>query len=177
MNGASSDPPAAGTASARGALANEVPDDIVLVDDDPMVAEFAVRMLRRSERTLRLRTFTDPFDALEHLATRRPAVLIVDTRMPGMDGPELIGRLAQDGHLEGVRTILCSASREVGAAAVDAETEAALPPGLERIPKEVLYDRRTLLERLDAAPGGPFSYPSSAAESSGSASNRSATRP
>ena len=155
MNGPSPNPTGTDAASAESSLANDVPDDIVLVDDDPMVAEFATRVLRRSERTLR--TFTDPFDALEHLVARRPTVLIVDLRMPGMGGPELIGRLAKGGHLEGVRTILCSAGRAVGAAAVDAETEAALPLGLERMSKEVLYDRRTLLERLDDAPGGATS--------------------
>ena len=117
-------------------------DDIVVVDDDEMVAEFARRVLRGSGRTLR--AFSDPHVALEHLLENTPRVLLVDTRMPGMSGTELIGRLADGGHLDGVRTILCSAGRSQG----DAAEHPGVPSGLERLTKEVLYDRATLLERL-----------------------------
>lgn len=116
-------------------------EDIVLVDDDPMVAEFVARVLRRSGRTLCV--FEDPLAALDHLLRARARTLIVDTRMPGLSGVELLERLLAAGRLEGTRVFLCSAARVARAD----ETADALP-GIERIGKDALLDRRTLLERL-----------------------------
>ena len=127
-------------------------EDIVLVDDDPLIAEFVKRMLRGSGR--RLRAFTDPLAALDHLLARTARVLIVDTRMPGLSGPALIARLADGDRLAGTRTILCSADHRIAlpdAPSGGAEVGgAAGSPGIERLDKSVLYDRRTFLERLDA---------------------------
>jgi len=117
-------------------------DDIVLVDDDPMIAEFVQRALR--ETTWRLRTFDDPQAALEHLDGQTAGVLIVDTRMPGMDGPELLVRLAERGRRGGRHVFLCSASR-----VAETDWTRCLPPHVETIPKEVLLDRHTLVARLD----------------------------
>ena len=151
---------------------DEPVDDIVLVDDDPLVAEFVRRVLRGSGRSLTV--FEDPEAALEHLDDRLARVLVVDLRMPTMDGPELLGRLAARGRAAALRIILCSAGRV---------PRADTPPDVEFLSKDVLLDRHTLLERLGGALRVPparadrFPQPSSAAESSGSSSNRSPTSP
>ena len=123
-------------------------DDIVLVDDDPLVAEFVERVLRRSPR--RLRAFADPLAALEHLRRHTADVLLVDTRMPAMDGPELLVRLADDGCRGGRHVVLSSA----GPVPASAWTE-RLPEHVEILSKDALFDRRTLLARLDAWREGP----------------------
>ena len=120
---------------------SDVADDIVLVDDDPLVAEFVRRVLRGSGRALRV--FDDPQVALAHLDGHPPRVLIVDLRMPSMHGPELLERLAARDRVAASHVILCSAGR---VARVD------LPPDVEFLSKDVLLDRHTLLERL----GGPL---------------------
>ena len=117
------------------------PDDITLVDDDPMVAEFLARVLRGSARSLTV--FHDPREALAHLMRHETRVLMVDTRMPEMDGPELLTRLVAAGRLGGTRVILCSAARS--------NTCGAPPPelvDLEWLSKDELLDRHTLLARL-----------------------------
>jgi len=119
-------------------------DDIVLVDDDEMIAEFVRRVLRGSGRELRV--FDDPLAALAHLETRTARVLVVDTCMPRLDGPGLIAALARIGRPGGERVILCSASRSMVA-----KVTTALPATVERLSKDELFDRHTLLERL----GGP----------------------
>ena len=116
-------------------------DDIVLVDDDALVAEFLRRVLRGSERELRV--FSDPRDALDYLSDHLARVLLVDTRMPAMDGPELLARLARRGRAGGLRVILCSASSRT--------LPDDAPAHVELLSKDDLLDRRTLLGRL----GGP----------------------
>ena len=116
-------------------------DDIVLVDDEPMVAEFVRRVLRRS--ALGLRHFAEPEAALEYLRGHSARVLLVDTRMPGMHGPELLAALAREGRLGETHVFLCSAGRVM-------PDEYPLPelPHLQRLSKDELFDRSTLLERL-----------------------------
>ena len=116
-------------------------DDIVLVDDDPLIAEFVRRVLRRSDR--RLRAFENPLEALAHLRVHTPRDLLVDTRMPDMDGPELLARLDEDGHRGGLRVILSSA----GPVPATAWT-VRMPAHVEILSKDALFDRHTLLARL-----------------------------
>jgi len=115
-------------------------DDIVLIDDDPMVSEFMRRVLRGSGRTLL--AFDDPEAGLDYLEGRLARVLLVDMRMPTMDGPEVLARLAERGEQGGLEVMLCSASRAV---------RADLPTDVSLILKDQLLDRATLLDRLGGA--------------------------
>jgi len=115
-------------------------DDIVLIDDDPMVGEFMRRVLRGSGRTLL--AFDDPEAGLDYLEGRLARVLLVDMRMPTMDGPEVLARLAERGEQGGLEVLLCSASRAV---------RADLPTDVSLILKDQLLDRATLLDRLGGA--------------------------
>lgn len=119
-------------------------DDIVLVDDDPMVSEFMRRVLRGSGR--RVRDFTNPVEALTYLSSHEPAILIVDNFMPMLCGTELLGELQQLKRLTNTRMILCTAARRLP----DANALLGLET-VELVPKDELLDRRTLLQRL----GGP----------------------
>ena len=139
------DDPARGTVPADDAgPAHDVAcaDDVVLVDDDPLVAEFLRRVLRRSTR--RLRVFDDPLAALEHLSERTPEVLLVDARMPRMDGPELLARLAERDRPGGRRVFLSSAGPLAAT-----EWLGRMPAHVEILAKDALLDRHTLLERLE----------------------------
>jgi CheY-like chemotaxis protein len=67
----------------------------VLVVDDEEVTHYLVRQLLPRAR-YRLRTATDGKAALDRLNEGSPDVVLLDLRMPGMNGFELLQRLRQD---------------------------------------------------------------------------------
>lgn len=66
---------------------------VIVVDDEPRILVAVGRVLR--VLPLRMETFGDPAKALERCESARPAILISDYRMPGMDGLELCKRIHQ----------------------------------------------------------------------------------
>jgi CheY-like chemotaxis protein len=67
----------------------------VLVVDDEKVTQYLVRQLLPRTR-YRLWTANDGTEALACLAEHKPDVVLLDLRMPGMDGFELLGHLQRD---------------------------------------------------------------------------------
>jgi DNA-binding NtrC family response regulator len=110
--------------------------DIVLVDDDELVHEFAQRALRKSARMLT--SFEDPLLARESLADATVQLLIVDTKMPGLDGITLIESIDRE-HTG--KVILCSAGKLD--AAQRGRTRAL---GIVLVDKAELYDREHFIK-------------------------------
>lgn len=65
-----------------------------MVDDEPAVRQPIARFLGR--RGALVREAADGHEALELIAAQEPAVLLVDLRMPRMDGVELCGRMERE---------------------------------------------------------------------------------
>jgi len=61
---------------------------VVCVDDEPQILSSLARLLRREP--YRLRTTTDPEEALEWIRVEDVALLVADYRMPGMSGTTLL---------------------------------------------------------------------------------------
>src|SRR5258708_28852610 len=68
---------------------------VFVVDDDPSIRE-ALSSLIRSVK-LRLETFSSAQEFLRHDRPDTPACLILDIRLPGLDGLELHQRLIRGG--------------------------------------------------------------------------------
>ena len=66
---------------------------VFMVDDNPIVLRFAARFLDSSPGISVAGTATDAADALTQVLGLQPEVVVVDLRMPGMSGFELIPRL------------------------------------------------------------------------------------
>jgi DNA-binding NtrC family response regulator len=66
--------------------------NLLLVDDDEYVLSALKRVLRRDG--YEIHTAPSAIAALEFLAHARVAVIVSDQRMPGMDGTELLRRVA-----------------------------------------------------------------------------------
>lgn len=64
---------------------------VVVVDDDAGARNHLRRLLRRAG--LRVRTLSNPWEALALCARSAPPVLVVDVRMPQMDGRVLVEEL------------------------------------------------------------------------------------
>jgi signal transduction histidine kinase len=66
------------------------PISVLVVDDEPGIALLCKRLLTRAG--YEVTALTDPREAVEWLAHNRAALLLVDIRMPEVDGFEVIGR-------------------------------------------------------------------------------------
>lgn len=82
---------------------------VALVDDDPGVLAALHRLLRRGlvapPRGIVVLCHTDPLQALRRLAEQRLDLVVCDYRMPGLDGVQLLARLAAT-HPDTARVLL-----------------------------------------------------------------------
>ena len=67
---------------------------VFAVDDEPHSVDLLIRTLRKSYD---VRGFTDPAKAIEAALELDPLVMVVDYRMPGLNGLELVQKLRQKG--------------------------------------------------------------------------------
>jgi diguanylate cyclase (GGDEF)-like protein/PAS domain S-box-containing protein len=90
---------------------------LLLVDDEKPILNALERALR--PEGFHILSSTDPFEALDMLATHPVDVIVTDQRMPGMSGIELLRRVRQL-HPEVVRIMLTAhADTQVTAAAIN----------------------------------------------------------
>jgi len=87
-------------------------EDIVvsIVDDDASVRRSTRRLLRSSG--FRAEAFASAEEFLESKSAAKTACLILDLRMPGMNGLELQRRLTQNGHRVPIIFLSAHASEE-----------------------------------------------------------------
>lgn len=69
-----------------GMSSNEPPVTVVIVDDDPVVRFGLAMMLRATPDLAVAGEAGDGLEALDRVAELRPDVVLMDVRMPGMDG-------------------------------------------------------------------------------------------
>jgi CheY-like chemotaxis protein len=93
---------------------------ILLVDDHPEMREVLTRMLKWHRHDVI--SCESGEDAMQFLAREIPDATIVDDRMPGVSGLEIVRLVRQDPRLTGMVIIVCSAdsacaipAREAGA--------------------------------------------------------------
>jgi two-component system response regulator ResD len=82
---------------------------ILVVDDEPTIAEVVARYLVRAG--YETRTAGDGPSAVAAATTRRPDLVVLDIRLPGIDGLEVMRRLHEDAE-ERVPVILLTAKGE-----------------------------------------------------------------
>jgi DNA-binding NtrC family response regulator len=76
---------------------DQTPIDILIVDDEPEFAEMLG--LRLEQRGHRVRLAPDGREALAALAERAPDVVLLDLRLPGMDGLDVLQRIKAEAPL------------------------------------------------------------------------------
>jgi signal transduction histidine kinase/DNA-binding response OmpR family regulator len=80
---------------------------ILHIDDDPMLATL-VRRILASRPDLRLLSATHGRTAIELLARTRPALILLDLRLPDMPGEELLRRLHTDAETRDIPVVVLS---------------------------------------------------------------------
>lgn len=87
------------------------PARVLVVDDDPYTRDILNRFL--SERAFDVHTAKDGEAALSALPEVEPDVVLLDIRMPGIDGIEVLRRIIEDEVDVGVIMISGAADEEV----------------------------------------------------------------
>lgn len=96
--------------------------DILLVEDDANDAEFALRAMRRAAVPPRVLHLDDGDRALDYLFSEgefagrpqrpRPCVVLLDVKLPRIDGIEVLGRLKADPRTRDIPVVMLTSSRE-----------------------------------------------------------------
>lgn len=99
---------------------------VLVVDDDTLARQLIARALEPQHYDLRFAG--DGIDALNQLRRMRPDVILMDVRMPGLDGVSLTQRLKAEPQLAPIPVILMTgdASRETMASSIDVGAAAFL---------------------------------------------------
>jgi DNA-binding response OmpR family regulator len=77
---------------------------VLVVEDDPITASLLRHRFERSGFDVELHD--DGLRGLDAIRRTLPDLLILDIRLPGMDGFEILSRMKEEGMTENVRTIV-----------------------------------------------------------------------
>lgn len=69
---------------------------VLVVDDDPGLLEVLLSVLRDARPGLKLEAASDGYEGLLKVGTFRPHLIVLDLRMPGIDGFEVCRRIKSD---------------------------------------------------------------------------------
>lgn len=96
--------------------------DILLVEDNPNDAELAIRALKKNNLANRLHWVKDGAEALEFIsadgaytvrqAANVPKVVLLDLKLPKVDGLEVLRRLKSDALTKNIPTVILTSSKE-----------------------------------------------------------------
>jgi CheY-like chemotaxis protein len=112
------------------------PLKVVVVDDDEALLALYEHHIKHWPLPVELRTFSDGYQALEHVASHPAELLIVDWQMPLMSGSELISSMKQAPGVPAATTVVVSAS-DLASIRRDAAVNAAM----QVLPKPVPFAR------------------------------------
>lgn len=94
---------------------------ILLAEDNPLDVELTIEALTEYNLANNIVAVKDGVEAMEYLRcegkfknrmTGRPAVLLLDIKMPRMDGIEVLEAIRQDGNLKTLPVVMLTSSRE-----------------------------------------------------------------
>lgn len=91
--------------------------DVLLVEDNPRDAEMTIRALRKRNLAHRLVWVRDGLEALDLLLATpsrqaMPRVILLDLKLPKLDGIEVLGRLKADERVRVIPVVVLTSSRE-----------------------------------------------------------------
>jgi len=89
--------------------------EILLVEDNPNDAEMTMRALRRHNLVNRVQWVKDGAEALERLAAsegQKPKLVLLDLKMPKVDGIEVLRRMKADPALRAIPVVIMTSSNE-----------------------------------------------------------------
>ena len=96
--------------------------DILLIDDDPADIELALHALREANLANRIEVLRDGEEALEFLfgpanaaaraSGKHPKLILLDLKLPKIDGIEVLRRIKSDPYSKGIPVVILTSSKE-----------------------------------------------------------------
>lgn len=96
--------------------------EILLAEDSPADAELCLRALRKNKMANNIHWVKDGAEVLDYLQSagayagrnkqHRPKLLLLDLKMPKMDGLEVVRRLKADEHTRAIPVVMMTSSNE-----------------------------------------------------------------
>ncbi|MFI5180388.1 MAG: response regulator [Thermoanaerobaculia bacterium] len=101
---------------------NPVPVEILLVEDNPNDVELTLHALKKNNIANRIHVVRDGEEALDYLfgtgpyagrdPCEQPKVILLDLKLPKVDGHEVLTRLRQDPRTRTIPVVVLTSSRE-----------------------------------------------------------------
>lgn len=91
------------------------PVDVLLVEDNPQDLELALRALNKGGITNPLKVVRDGVEALDFLLgphAPTPKLILLDLKLPRVNGLEVLRRLKEDARARGIAVVVLTSSRE-----------------------------------------------------------------
>lgn len=93
------------------------PVEILLIEDNPDHAALTLRALKKNNLTNEIQVLRDGEEALEFLFNGKglqsaPKVILLDLKLPKVDGIEVLRRIRQDPHTKTIPVVVLTTSRE-----------------------------------------------------------------
>jgi excisionase family DNA binding protein len=98
---------------------------VLVVDDEPVLVEALVEVLRLTDR-YEVETAGDGYEGLLKVGSFRPHVLVLDVRMPGIDGLQVCRKVKADAATRDIAILAITASAEVREGVLAAGADAFL---------------------------------------------------
>lgn len=100
-------------------MAPSDPVEILLVEDNPNDLELALHALRKNNLSNRIEVARDGEEALDFIfgtgpSQQRPKVILLDLKLPKVDGLEVLKRLKSDPETRSIPVVIMTSSREEG---------------------------------------------------------------
>src|SRR5690554_8145620 len=139
---------------------NQQPQRILIADDEPLARQRIQRLVEELPDYRVCGEASDGNDALRKVAELEPDILLMDIRMPGMDGMEAAHQLSQLNNPPAV--IFCTAYDHYAIQAFDVQAcgyllkpvrKEALAQALERAGRTNRVQRRSLTRQADHGTG------------------------
>lgn len=92
--------------------------EIILVEDNPNDAELIIRVFKKHNITNKFILFKDGAEAMDYLFTQnhadtiRPKVILLDLKLPKLNGIEVLRRLKADERTQNIPVVVVTSSRE-----------------------------------------------------------------
>lgn len=98
---------------------------ILIVEDDPLVAQTLKGYLLGENPGYNVTTIQDGVSALIHIGNRRPHVVLLDILMPGMDGLEVCRKIRGNSALQEVQVVFVTGYADLDPGTIKRDTGAA----------------------------------------------------
>jgi two-component system response regulator RpfG len=93
-------------------LENAIAPQVIIIDDEFTSRVILEKVVKSVQKNIFVKTFAEPFEALDWVRTNQPDLIMVDYMMSGMNGLEMVQQMRRISTLEGVPIVVVTSLEE-----------------------------------------------------------------